>query len=208
MPTVRADAWTTQTARDNSMAVFAGKTSMTPSTCTRPSPIPRPSGRSTCPETGSRAFPTQVFDMKSLRDLRISRNQIVEIPDEIGELVNLEYLYAAANPLKKVSSQIGSIIPLYSLSLEFTERESSAKNDYDVEAIISDLARLENLGQLCIVDPALSKFPYELLSFKQLTYLNLEGRIDALPESVDELCFLDTLHIDHNNLEALPESNR
>ena len=48
-------------------------------------------------------IPKEIWELKNLRELYLSNNQITEIPKEIGELKNLQRLYLSYNQLSQKS---------------------------------------------------------------------------------------------------------
>jgi Leucine-rich repeat (LRR) protein len=53
----------------------------------------------------------------SLRHLDLGFNELTSIPNEIGQLRNLEYLHLQHNQLTRIPSEIGQLIVLLSLHL-------------------------------------------------------------------------------------------
>ena len=48
-------------------------------------------------------IPKEIWELKNLRELYLYKNQIKEIPKEIGKLKNLKWLYLWNNPLSRKS---------------------------------------------------------------------------------------------------------
>ncbi|WP_212887712.1 leucine-rich repeat domain-containing protein, partial [Leptospira borgpetersenii] len=59
-----------------------------------------------------KTLPKEVGQLKNLRDLSLDNNQLETLPKEVGQLKNLRWLFLDANPiLPKKLKRIGKLLP-------------------------------------------------------------------------------------------------
>jgi Leucine-rich repeat (LRR) protein len=140
---------------------------------------------------------TRITRFSQLRHLDLSKNQFTgDIPTELGELVNLKYLFLAFNekltPGKVPFQLVMNLLSLQDLSLQATNRIGHIPSSIALpELVLLDLASNDLTGEI----PDL--WMLEKLRFLILKGNRLEG---SLPDSFANLRELDTLVIDDNKL--------
>ncbi|KDN54038.1 AAA family ATPase [Flavobacterium seoulense] len=127
--------------------------------------------------------------------LHAEYNQLSEIPDSIGSLVNLNRLYLRNNKIKILSKEIGNLKKLQLLLL----------GNNQIDNLPLEIGNLTSLTQLRIENNKLSDLPSEIGLLTNLTHLFLENnQLNYLPEEIKKLTKLVHLSINGNNLK-LPE---
>ncbi|MBN1802271.1 MAG: hypothetical protein JW891_12240 [Candidatus Lokiarchaeota archaeon] len=154
-------------------------------------------------------------ELKHLKTLILSKNNINKINQNLGKIENLEALLLNNNPIREYSTNIESLSGLKTLDLSETIIKvipESFKNLNTIEHLslpitLSEIPKalydLKNLKQLVIND-----FSNEFQRLKSLISLYLQGaRLSELPESIGELTFLSSLTVLRcTKLEKIPES--
>jgi internalin A len=129
--------------------------------------------------------------------LDLSSKQITELPEEIGQLINLTSLDLRSNQLTVLPESIEQLTNLTSLDL----------SDNQLTALPESIEQLTNLTSLDLSDNQLTALPESIGQLTNLTFLNLSGnQLTALPESIGQLTNLTSLNLSDNQLTALPES--
>jgi Leucine-rich repeat (LRR) protein len=62
-------------------------------------------------------LPDSIGNLINLKQLYLSNNKLESLPDSIGNLINLKQLYLSNNKLESLSDSIGNLINLKELSL-------------------------------------------------------------------------------------------
>lgn len=126
------------------------------------------------------------------------KNEVTEIPAEIGNLVNLKYLdLNKAFALKKIPKEIGQLKNLIKIRISMTEINSLPKE-------IGDLPKLETLTICC---NGLSNIPKEIGHLKALKVLDIHSNnINKLPDEICNLTSLTSLNVSYCKLYNLPEN--
>ena len=73
-------------------------------------------------------LPTEIGDLKELRILDVSNNQLVSLPTNIQKLNQLEGLYFSGNKLTELPSEIGDLKELRWLDVSGNPLTSDAKH--------------------------------------------------------------------------------
>jgi Leucine-rich repeat (LRR) protein len=168
---------------------------------------------------GLAKFPVSVYNLKLLKSLRLSLNNITQFPDLLPEMQHLEALELVMCSLAEVPKCVTSLRTLKHLDLKC--------NKLTLESFPASMGNLQ-LEELDIGNNQLGSIPeciFEIISLRVLKacYCNLnevstsighlENLIDlrltnnTLSEIPHELCSLvqlETLHLDHNGLTQLP----
>jgi len=108
---------------------------------------------------------------KNLDELKLSDNQIEELPEEIGELKKLKWLYLPYNNLQSLPKEIGNLENLEELDLNFNK----------IKELPSEIAKLKNLVTLNLENNKLQWLPkeiVELVKSPNLIWLCVENAFD------------------------------
>ena len=126
------------------------------------------------------------------------KNDVTEIPSEIGKLKNLKYLdLCKAFELVKLPKEIGQLKHLKKIRLCLTE----------VSIIPKEIGNLSELKALWICCNNLTGIPKEIGNLKNLQDLDIHSNnIIELANEICNLTSLRTLDISHCGLQRLPEN--
>jgi hypothetical protein len=117
------------------------------------------------------------------------------IPKEIGNLINLKYLYVSHNKLKTIPVEIGNLINLEHLDL--------SKNNLTI--IPAELGNLINLERLYLFNNSLTIIPNEICNMINLEVLMLNNnKITTILNEIGNLINLHTLYLTNNKLKTIP----
>ena len=158
-------------------------------------------------------FPPEICELKHLTKLHFTDDNIWELrskrmnpadvilPENIGNLKNLEELFLPGNGISTLPNSIGNLRNLKILNLE-----SNGINDFPES--FSNLQELEILN-LFGSDFSEITIPIHLFeNLNNLKILNLSNSsfFWALPVGIGKLTNLEELYFDNNNLKSLPDS--
>ncbi len=143
-----------------------------------------------------------------------------ELPDKIGELVNLEVLYLSRNHLRTLPASIGNLIKLKKLYLaknELTTLPETLGNltvlkkldlgSNNLTSLPKSIGNLSLLDVLTISGSELTSLPESFGGLKKLTFLKIHRtKLKTLPESIGNCSELTYLNISKNQLTELPKS--
>lgn len=129
--------------------------------------------------------------------LALSCNQIKKLPEEIGFLKNLEYLWVDSNKLRELPSTVNNLTKLKFLSA----------GDNQFGCIPPSIIALSKLEQLGLGWNKLTEVPEEICELKALQHLYLNhNQLTKLPEELGELKNLEILNVKGNQITAIPDS--
>ncbi len=119
-----------------------------------------------------------LLDIYNTQKLYLSRNQIREIPETIGNLSNLRGLWLDNNQISIIPESIGNLSNLHILS--------SAHNQ--ITEVPRTIGNLSNLRGLNLSDNQIREVPESIGNLSNLQFLNLSNnQIREVPESVSQL---------------------
>ena len=126
------------------------------------------------------------------------KNDVTELPAEIGKLVNLKYLdLCKAFSLEKIPQEIGNLKNLRKIRLCLTS----------VSVIPKEIGNLTNLKTLWLCCNSFDKLPQEIGNLKKLQDLDIHSnKITNLPDEICDLASLTSLNIGYCGLEKIPEN--
>jgi leucine-rich repeat protein SHOC2 len=140
-------------------------------------------------------IPEEIGNLSNLQKLVLSYNKLTSLPSEIGNLSNLQKLVLSYNKLTSLPSEIGNLSNLQYLSLWENELTS----------LPSEIGNLSNLQTLWLEDNQLTSLPSEIGNLSNLQYLSLNhNELRSFPSWIGNLSNLQTLWLNGNRLTSLP----
>ena len=152
--------------------------------------------------------------------LNLSGKGILELPEAIGRLTNLQHLYLGVNQLTALPEAIGRLTKLLILSLsnnritqlpeaigQLTNLGSLYLSYNQLTALPEAIERLNNLQELQLDSNRLGTFPEVIGKLTNLRRLDCDGNeLSVLPTIIGQLENLKVLFLDGNRLSRLPDS--
>ncbi len=132
---------------------------------------------------------------KDIKDLNLSYNQLTELPNEIGNLAQLNCLVLSSNKLTQLPREIGQLTRLTHLYLSYNQLTQLPK----------EIGNLTQLTHLYLHNNQLTELPREIGNLTQLTHLYLHNnQLTQLPKEIGNLTQLTELDLYNNQLTQLP----
>ncbi|MCL4272355.1 MAG: leucine-rich repeat domain-containing protein [Anaerolineales bacterium] len=173
---------------------------------------------------GLTELPPELWKLTNLKVLKLGyeysgeKNQLKEIPKEIGQLTQLTFLDLSSNQLTSLPNWLGQLTQLTSLNLfdnkltalpdslsQLTQLTSLNLNINQLTTLSDTLGQLTQLTELNLSSNQLTTLPPSLGQLKQLTELDLSNnQLTALPDTLGQLTQLTSLDFSHNQLTSLP----
>jgi internalin A len=142
------------------------------------------------------SLPDQLWQLRSLKRLRLGDNRLREIPDEIAELSNLEWLDLYDNELEEIPNAVTRLPNLQMLLLAGNQLES----------IFDSIAQLSNLRILDLSNNRLSTISNGIFNLSNLEWLDISNNeITEIGSGIDQLTKLTTLDLSNNDIQELPD---
>ncbi len=153
--------------------------------------------------------------------LNLSRQEIIKLPPEIGQLSSLKELDLNNNYLEKLPPEIGKLVNLRKINLDFNSIETIPPQIKNLENLKSfnlannktlinlpdEIFALKNLQELRLGGNKLTDLSNEIGKLKNLRHLSVWGNaIDSLPSALFTLKHLTILNIGQNEINILPSS--
>lgn len=130
--------------------------------------------------------------LTTTKSINLYENHLRSLPNEIGELKQLEELDLGDNRFKKWPSVI---------SKQLTNLEELVLAENRLRELPEDIGNLRHLKILDLSNNALKKLPEGIGNLTQLHTLNLsENKLTTLPEGIGNLKSLTSLNLDYNPL--------
>ncbi len=145
---------------------------------------------------GLAEFPREVFDLaETLEVLDLSRNNLTELPEDLGRLAKLRILFCSQNPFRRMPEVLQQCPQLSMVGFKSCEIEE-----------IPPEALPPSLRWLILTDNRLSRLPDALGRCHGLRKLMLSGnRLESLPESMQACTGLELVRLASNRFQALPD---
>ncbi len=129
-------------------------------------------------------------------NLDLSRMQLTELPESLGQLTQLQSLYLGDNQLTSLPEWLNQLTQLQEVYL--------ANNQ--LTSLPEWLNQFTQLQSLYLGDNQLTTLPEWLNQFTQLQLLDISiNQLTSLPESLSHLGQLNKLILNENQLKVLPE---
>jgi len=143
-----------------------------------------------------KSLPPQLWQLSSLTELDLSKNQLTSLPEQIGQLSSLTTLNLESNELTNLPEQIGQLSSLTELDL--------SKNQ--LTSLPEQIVQLSCLTELSLWNNQLTSLPKQIGQLSSLTTLNLrENQLTCLPEQIGQLKNLEDLNLTFNQLIQVPK---
>ncbi|MBC2899886.1 hypothetical protein CFC21_112704 [Triticum aestivum] len=145
-----------------------------------------------------KVVPQEVLQVgNSLRTLDLTNNKIVEVPQEVGTIVNMQRLVLAGNLIENIPANIGYLRNLKILTLDRNR----------ITVLPEELGSLSNLQQLTVSQNSLLCLPKSVGDLCNMLLLNVsDNKLNALPESIGGCKSLEELQANGNTIEDVPSS--
>jgi len=135
-------------------------------------------------------------ELTNLNVLYLWNNRLMGgIPAEIGNLTNLQLLYAVSNQLTSLPAEIGNLTNLQKLFL----------SDNQLTSLPTEIGNLINLQKLFLQNNRLTILPAEIGNLTNLQVLSLyNNQLTSIPADIGNLTNLQQLSLKYNQLTILP----
>lgn len=142
-------------------------------------------------------IPKEIPQLINLKILLLNNNQIKELPAFIGSLKNLEVLDLDSNLIRSVPLEIGNLSKLNRLDMSNNE----------IDQVPSTFSNLQNLETLYLQFNKFTFVPQKVLQLQNLKSLDISyNRLSDLGENIGNLRNLTYLNAQENKLSLIPES--
>jgi leucine-rich repeat protein SHOC2 len=142
-------------------------------------------------------LPDNIGELVNLTSLYISNNKLNFLPDNFDRLINLQELDASHNKLTCLPDSISSLISLKSLRLHHNKITKLPKN----------IGKINKLEILILSYNELTEIPDSLGEMIRLSELYIqENQIKKLPNNIGSLVELWRLRTEGNQLAEIPDS--
>jgi Leucine-rich repeat (LRR) protein len=129
-----------------------------------------------------------------LLSLRVDNNQLRSLPDSIGKLKHLVYLYVNNNQLRSLPDSVGKYFRYLAI------------NNNQLQSLPESVGKWKNLLSLRVDNNQLRSLPDSVGKLKNLLYLHVDNnQLRSLPDSVGKLKNLLDLYAWNNSLTSIPD---
>jgi len=142
------------------------------------------------------AIPESIGNLSNLHYLFLGNNQLTSLPKSIGNLSNLQYLFLGNNQLTSLPESIGNLSSLKELHLLGNQLTSLPES----------IGNLSSLEKLHLLGNQLTSLPESIGNLSNLQHLSMDSKLTSLPESIGNLGSLSFLDLSNNQLCYLPFS--
>ncbi len=152
------------------------------------------------PSSKAKSLAPSIGQLQSLKELDLHNSKnLSSLPEEIGNLVNLQSLNLSGSAITLLPSSIGQLQSLKELNLHNTKNLTSLPGE------IGNLANLQSLDLSVSGITALPSSIGQLQSLKDLD-LGYTYRLTSLPEEIGNLANLQALNLYLSPIASLPSS--
>ncbi len=146
---------------------------------------------------GISELPDEIGQLTNLQELDLGSNQLTSLPDSIGQLTNLQELNLYDNQLTSLPDSIGQLTNLQELYLYNNQLTS----------LPDSIGQLINLQELDLNSNQLTSLPDSIGQLTNLQGLSFSGnQLTSLLDSIGQLTNLQALFLYNNRLTSLPLS--
>ena len=138
----------------------------------------------------------KIYSIEKTHKIYLNALDLKELPDEIGNLTNVKYMFLDENKLTYLPTSMGGLNSLLKLNL-INNRLTNLPDS------IGDLLNLEHLN---LSGNKITSLPDSIGNLKKIKYLLLsENRLKYLPSSMENLTSLQNLYLENNQLKIIPK---
>jgi len=121
------------------------------------------------------------------------------LPDEIGDLDNLNKLTLIESSISSLPNSIGQLQNLRDLDLSFTD---------ELKSLPDEIGNMADLNKLNLLYSSISSLPNSIGQLKHLTYLDLAStkELKSLPDDIGYMTNLIQLNLSESCVSSLPSS--
>ena len=165
------------------------------------------------------AIPTSISKLKSLETLHLARNRISTLPNELCSLENLSYLRLYNNrTLVSLPENLGNLVNLELLDIAGTKVQQFpasigkcnnlkhiTANACNIQSIPTEIAGCRSLSYVNLGANKIDIIPKEIASCTNLKNLNLSSNnIQVIPLELCSMIWLESLDLGENQIEEIP----
>ena len=162
----------------------------------------------------------QQEDIDIITVLNLSQKKLDELPDNIGNLTNLQYFNCSYNQISVLPDSIGNLANLLYFACrenkisvlpradeEYSLSSGSGKRGYISSFASSSICNLTSLQELWINNNQIDELPNSIGNLTSLQeFFCGNNQISMLPDSIGNLTNLHKLVIIGNKISEIPES--
>lgn len=142
-------------------------------------------------------IPEEVITLINLKELDLSDNNISIIPPSIKNLVNLHSLNIGQNKINELPIEIGELYQLNILNLYSNKLDN----------LPSEISRLKNLTSISLSSNQFEQFPETLTNNYNIQKIDITfNRIESISENIGKLLDLKELDLSFNKIIKLPST--
>ena len=146
------------------------------------------------PVKNRNSVPKEIFKLKQLKYLDLSKSNLIEISNDLANLTNLETLDLQSNQIKSLPHEIGKLKNLKKLYL----------NNNQLTTLPSEFGFLNNLSQLNLENNKLSDIPGGFENLVKIVSVNLSNNyLSSIPKSLASLTEIKYLDLSKNKIEII-----
>ncbi|MGV9198982.1 MAG: leucine-rich repeat domain-containing protein [Promethearchaeia archaeon] len=143
------------------------------------------------------SVPESIGMLSSLRELILTRNNLIDFPDSLEKLTQIEKLDLSNNDFRELPAVVTRLSSLRELAAVYNK----------LSTLPESIANLKNLERLILLDNKLTLLPDSIGNLSSLIFLSLNSnRLDKLTESFANLTNLKVLQLYKNHLSELPQN--
>lgn len=143
------------------------------------------------------AYTSFLYWMTSLRDMKLTSNRLVTLPNEFHSMKSLEIFEASSNRLTSLPDSFCELIKLQRLDLSCNH----------LTTLPMEIGNCVALKYISLHSNSLQSLPVSIGRCMRLEYFDASNnQLRELPEEIQYLVSLTHLDLHHNSLHALPTS--
>eukprot|EP01095_Lingulamoeba_sp_RSL-Kostka_P013612 TRINITY_DN567_c0_g6_i1.p1 TRINITY_DN567_c0_g6~~TRINITY_DN567_c0_g6_i1.p1 ORF type:complete len:249 (-),score=31.94 TRINITY_DN567_c0_g6_i1:70-816(-) len=140
-------------------------------------------------------IPEELCLMTQLKAIDFAGNSISNdgIPDNLGNLTQLEYLNLSNNKITSIPDTFSTLVSLKILKVD--------TNDLNTFEFPNSISYLTNLNKLYLQKSRFDNFPFQICNISSLIILNIRcNNISSIPQEISRLISLEHLDLQDNQI--------